>query len=39
VIDGGFCGFDGSTVVDLTDEIPRVARRGAGDPKAFGDLG
>lgn len=38
VIDGGFCGFEGTTVVDLTDEIPRVTRVGAGDTKAFGDL-
>ena len=39
VIDGGFCGFEGTTVVDLTEGIPRVTRVGAGDPAAFGDLG
>ncbi|MDZ7804664.1 L-threonylcarbamoyladenylate synthase [Thiohalophilus sp.] len=35
VIDGGHCGFDPSTVVDMTDELPRVIRQGKGDPAPF----
>lgn len=35
VIDGGFCGFEGTTVVDLTDEVPTVTRVGAGDATVF----
>ncbi len=35
VIDGGFCGFEPTTVVDLTGDTPRVLRRGAGDPSPF----
>jgi tRNA threonylcarbamoyl adenosine modification protein (Sua5/YciO/YrdC/YwlC family) len=30
VIDGGFCGMEPTTVVDLTDETPEVIREGAG---------
>jgi len=37
VIDGGFCGFEGTSVVDLTDEIPRVTRVGAGDTSSFSE--
>lgn len=35
VIDGGFCGNDATTVVDLTDGVPVLVRRGAGDSTAF----
>ncbi len=35
VIDGGHCGFEPSTVVDMTDELPRVIRQGKGDPAPF----
>lgn len=35
VIDGGFCGFEGTSVVDLTGEVPIVIRKGAGDTSAF----
>ncbi|NQD37093.1 threonylcarbamoyl-AMP synthase [Permianibacter sp. IMCC34836] len=35
VIDGGFCGNDMTTVVDLTDGVPVLVRRGAGDSTAF----
>lgn len=35
VIDGGFCGNDMTTVVDLTDGVPVLVRRGAGDSAAF----
>ncbi|MFZ8870157.1 MAG: L-threonylcarbamoyladenylate synthase [Litorivicinaceae bacterium] len=38
VIDGGFCGFEGTTVVDLTQELPMVTRQGAGDASAFSEL-
>lgn len=35
IIDGGFCGMEPTTVVDLTDDTPRLLRRGAGDVRAF----
>ncbi len=35
VIDGGFCGFEPTTVVNLVDENPIVVREGKGDPKPF----
>ena len=35
VIDGGNCGIEPTTVVDLTDEIPRVLRVGRGDTGPF----
>ncbi len=35
IIDGGYCGSEPTTVVDLTDEIPRIARYGLGDARAF----
>ena len=38
VIDGGFCGFEGTTVIDLTQEVPLVTRQGAGDASAFSEL-
>lgn len=31
VIDGGFCGMEATTVVDLTGESPRIARQGCGE--------
>jgi tRNA threonylcarbamoyl adenosine modification protein (Sua5/YciO/YrdC/YwlC family) len=31
VIDGGYCGFEPTTVVDLTEDTPRIRRRGLGD--------
>jgi tRNA threonylcarbamoyl adenosine modification protein (Sua5/YciO/YrdC/YwlC family) len=31
VIDGGYCGMEPTTVVDMTDEMPVVLRRGAGE--------
>lgn len=36
VIDGGFCGLEPTTVVDLTNEMPQVIRVGRGDPVPFG---
>lgn len=38
IIDGGFCGFEGTTVIDLTQDIPMVTRQGAGDASAFSEL-
>jgi len=35
VIDGGACGFDPTTVIDLTDE-PALIRQGRGDLSPFG---
>lgn len=35
VIDGGFCGFEESTIVSLLDDVPEVIRVGAGDPAPF----
>ncbi len=37
VIDGGHCGIDPTTVVDLTGDKPGVLRRGKGDPSPFED--
>ncbi len=31
VIDGGFCGLEATTVVDLTGAVPEVTRQGRGD--------
>lgn len=35
VIDGGNCGLEPTSVVDLSDEAPRILRRGRGDVSAF----
>jgi tRNA threonylcarbamoyl adenosine modification protein (Sua5/YciO/YrdC/YwlC family) len=35
VIDGGFCGFEATSVVDLSDEQPVILRRGCSDVSAF----
>lgn len=35
VIDGGYCGFEATTVVDLTEKTPRLVRRGCGDVSVF----
>nr|VFK78503.1 MAG: tRNA threonylcarbamoyl adenosine modification protein, Sua5/YciO/YrdC/YwlC family [Candidatus Kentron sp. SD] len=35
VIDGGSCGLDPTTVVDLSEGFPRILRRGLGDTHAF----
>lgn len=37
VIDGGFCGMEPTTVVDLVDDVPVVLRRGLGDFSQFED--
>jgi tRNA threonylcarbamoyl adenosine modification protein (Sua5/YciO/YrdC/YwlC family) len=36
VLDGGFCGMEPTTVIDLTHEAPRLVRAGKGDPAPFG---
>ena len=35
VLDGGNCGLEPTTVVDLTGEVPAVLRVGKGDPGPF----
>lgn len=35
VIDGGFCGLEPTTVVDLTSDQPKVTRKGRGDIAEF----
>lgn len=35
VIDSGECGLEPTTVVDFSDDVPEVLRRGAGDPEPF----
>lgn len=35
VIDGGFCGLEATTVIDMTGEAPQVIRQGCGDASDF----
>ena len=35
VLDGGNCGLEPSTIVDLSGELPRLLRAGKGDPRPF----
>jgi tRNA threonylcarbamoyl adenosine modification protein (Sua5/YciO/YrdC/YwlC family) len=35
VIDGGFCGMEATTVIDLTGEDPELIRKGCGDYSEF----
>jgi len=35
VLDGGHCGLEPTTVIDLTAEIPAIVRKGRGDPRPF----
>lgn len=35
IIDGGICGMMPTTVVEFTDNVPKVTRVGRGDPKPF----
>ena len=35
VIDGGYCGFEPTTVVDLTGNAPEIIRQGSGDISLF----
>ena len=36
VIDGGACGLAPTSIIDLTDDVPRVVREGAGSLAALG---
>lgn len=36
VIEGGNCGFEPTTVIDLTEETPKLIRKGKGDIKMLG---
>ncbi len=35
IIDGGYCGFEPTTVVVMTEEVPQVVREGKGDAALF----
>ena len=35
VIDGGFCGLEATSVIDLTGPAPLILRRGVGDVSDF----
>ena len=35
IIDGGYCGLEPTTVIDLTDHTPQLLRQGAGDFSDF----
>lgn len=35
VIDGGNCGIEPTTIVDLTGPVPEILRQGRGDPSVF----
>ena len=35
VIDGGFCGLEPTTVIDLSDGVPVISRQGKGDTAPF----
>lgn len=35
VIDGGYCGLEPTTVVDMTGDVPEIVRKGEGDTSPF----
>jgi tRNA A37 threonylcarbamoyladenosine synthetase subunit TsaC/SUA5/YrdC len=35
LIDGGFCGLEPTSVIDLTTSVPAILRRGLGDVSDF----
>lgn len=35
IIDGGNCGYEPTTIVDFTEDVPVVLREGKGDPTPF----
>lgn len=35
IVDGGYCGLEPTTIVDLTDEVPVLVRQGVGDFSPF----
>jgi tRNA A37 threonylcarbamoyladenosine synthetase subunit TsaC/SUA5/YrdC len=38
IIDGGFCGLEPTTMVDLSGDAAQVTRLGKGDPSLFEEL-
>lgn len=32
IIDGGYCGLEPTTIVDMLDDVPKISRVGLGDP-------
>lgn len=35
ILDGGFCGFEATSVIDMTEEVPQVLRHSVGNVDAF----
>lgn len=35
IIDGGYCGMEATSVINMVDEVPEVVREGAGDTEHF----
>ena len=35
IIDGGFCGFEATTVIDFEEDVPVIVRKGLGDTSTF----
>lgn len=35
IVDGGYCGFEATTVIDMTDDVPVLVRQGVGDASGF----
>ena len=35
IIDGGFCGFEATTVIDFEEDVPIIVRKGLGDTEPF----
>ncbi|EGG99349.1 YciO family [gamma proteobacterium IMCC2047] len=35
IIDGGYCGMEATSVINMTDEVPEVVRFGMGDVSDF----
>ena len=35
IVDGGFCGTEPTTVIDLSESEPKILREGAGPIKDF----
>lgn len=35
IIDGGFCGFQATTVIDFEEDVPVIVRKGLGDTSTF----
>lgn len=37
IVDGGYCGFEATTVVDMSEDVPVLVRQGVGDASIFVD--